>query len=58
MYKRTDFHFLSECHEHHGLKMLGNISAISYRQMKKGNKISQFLQKCIEQLRKDFTEFR
>lgn len=26
--------------------------------MKKGNKISQFLQKCIEQLRKDFTEFR
>ncbi|CAH3022004.1 unnamed protein product, partial [Porites evermanni] len=26
--------------------------------MKKGNTISQFLQKCIEQLRKDFTEFR
>ena len=58
MYKRTDFHFLSECHEHDGMKMLDNISAISHRQMKKGNKISQFLQKCIEQLRKDFTEFR
>lgn len=27
-------------------------------QMKKGNTISQFLQKCVEQLRKDFTEFR
>lgn len=26
--------------------------------MKKGNTISQFLQKCVEQLRKDFTEFR
>ncbi|XP_068758513.1 protein FAM50A-like [Montipora capricornis] len=26
--------------------------------MKKGSKISHFLQKCIEQLRKDFTEFR
>lgn len=26
--------------------------------MKKGNKISHFLQKCVEQLRKDFTEFR
>ncbi|KAK3728745.1 hypothetical protein QZH41_012097, partial [Actinostola sp. cb2023] len=26
--------------------------------MKKGNSISQFLQKCIEELRKDFTEFR
>lgn len=26
--------------------------------MKKGHTISQFLQKCIEQLRKDFTEFR
>ena len=58
MYKMTDFHSLSECCEHHGMTMLDNISAISYRQMKKGNKISQFLQKCIEQLRKDFTEFR
>ncbi|KXJ25444.1 protein FAM50A-A [Exaiptasia diaphana] len=26
--------------------------------MKKGNSISQFLQKCIEELRKDFAEFR
>jgi len=26
--------------------------------MKKGNTISQFLQKCIEQLRKDYNEFR
>lgn len=26
--------------------------------MKKGSKISHFLQKCVEQLRKDFTEFR
>ncbi|XP_048579296.1 protein FAM50A [Nematostella vectensis] len=26
--------------------------------MKKGNTIAQFLQRCIEQLRKDFTEFR
>ena len=26
--------------------------------MKKGNSIQQFLQKCLEQLRKDFTELR
>ena len=58
MYKMTDFHSLRECCEHHGMTMLDNIPAISYLQMKKGNKISQFLQKCIEQLRKDFTEFR
>ena len=29
-----------------------------YLQMRKGNTIQQFLQKCLESLRKDFSELR
>lgn len=35
-----------------------NSLLIVFYQMKKGNSIQQFLIKCLEQLRKDFSELR